>query len=315
VGSEMCIRDRAYTILQGQLQEFGVDGGLYERPGLGEQLPTESLVERIAASLPNSVEVWSPPDSVWRRSVFEQVLLIGTGERKDGVKTGAADSVVLACVEDAVQDRRNAEAVVLATNDKRLKAHCARQFGDDVLIAEGTAALLGLLNAFMPAEAELFEETEEALRKAVEDGSSELGAALETFDMGFRIHTSGSGSDGPGRAVRNLARLGRVDIVELHDLQVTGKDSAERVGLAEVRVFATVHMTQLEFQSASTGPSEWVTTYDGPVTHGFVDLRVAVAWDKSWKVQSVSPTGPAVIAFDTSEYDDLDGVPPFHVDE
>lgn len=167
----------------------------------------------------------------------------------------------------------------------------------------------------MPAEAELFEETEEALRKAVEDGSSELGAALETFEMGFRIHTSGSDSDVSGRAARNLACLGLVDIVEPHDLQVTGKDSAERVGLAEVRVFATVHMTQLEFQSTSTGPSEWVTTYDGPVTHGFVDLRVAVTWDKSWKVQSVSPTGPAVIVFDTSEYDDLDDVPPFHADE
>lgn len=106
--------------------------------------------------------------------------------------------------------------------------------------------------------------------------------------------------------------LRRVEIVELHALRVAREESAERVGLADIRVFATIYMTQLQLRSTSAGIAEWVKTFDGPVTGGFVDLTVAVAWDRSWNVQSISPTGPAVLVFDTSEYDDVDDVPPFH---
>ncbi|PYF98973.1 hypothetical protein SAMN05216184_110112 [Georgenia satyanarayanai] len=305
----------AYATLQSQLQEFIVDPGLYEHPDLADQLPTASLTERITAMIPESVEVWSPPNSFWRQSVMDQVLQVGAGERKQGVKTGAADSVVLACVEHMVASRRNAEAVVLATNDSRLRFNCGQRFGDEVLTAKGTADLLEQLNAFVPAEQELFEGTEDALRAAVEDESTGIGAALATFDMGFQIHTTESAS-GEGRApVRDLARLGPIEIVELHGLRVTGAEAAERVGLADVRVFADIHMTRLELRGPSAGSAEWVTTFDDFVPHGFVDLTVAVAWDRFWKVLSVSPTGPAVIVFDSAEYDELDDVPPFHTGE
>lgn len=302
----------AYTTLQSQLQEFIVDPELYTRPLLADQEKTESLVARIKGLLPSSVEVWSPPDSIWRQSVLDQVLQVGTGERKQGVKTGAADSIVFACVQEQVDHRRNTEVVVLATNDGRLIESCKRRFGKEVLIAKGTVALLEQLNAFVPAEDELFEETEEALTAAVKDGSSVIGAVLESFDTGFRIHNIDSVDRKPDTPFRDLARLGRIDIVELHDLRVASKDGAERVGLADVRIFASIHMTELQLQLTSTGSTEWVTTYDGELTHGFVDLTVAVAWDKDWKVQSMSPTGPAVIVLDTSEYDDLEDVPPFH---
>jgi hypothetical protein len=73
-------------------------------------------------------------------------------------------------------------------------------------------------------------------------------------------------------------------------------------------------MTELQLRDTSAGTFEWVTTFDGPIAHGFVDLTVAIAWDRHWNVQSVSPTGAAVIVFDSSEYDDLDDVPPFHAD-
>lgn len=42
----------AYTTLESQLQEFGVDESLYERPGLTDHVPTESLAERLVALLP-----------------------------------------------------------------------------------------------------------------------------------------------------------------------------------------------------------------------------------------------------------------------
>lgn len=201
---------------------------------------------------------------------------------------------------------------MLAKNDGRLKGRCKRHFGNEVLVAQGTVDLLEQINAFVPARDELFEETQETLAAAVKDGSSVIGAAPETFDTGFRIHNIDSVDRKPDTPFRDLARIGRIDIVELHDLRVASKDGAERVGLADVRIFASIHMTELQLQLTSTGSTEWVTTYDGELTHGFVDLTVAVAWDKNWKVQSVSPTGPAVIVLDTSEYDDLEDVPPFH---
>jgi hypothetical protein len=306
----------AHTTLQSQLQEFRVDAGLYERPALADQLPTQSLVERIRGLLPTSVRVWSPPDAVWRQAIMDQVLQIGSGERKEGVKTGAADSVVLACVKEQVDGRRNAEPVLLATNDTRLKANCARLLGEEVLLAESTVALLERLNAFEPAEQELYEETEEVLRRLVTDTNSEIGSALETFDMGFRIQVSEAAPERPNRDARFgvLARLGRVDIVELHDLRVASQADDGRVGLADVRVFAEIHLTELELRSTSAGTSEWVTTFDGPITDGFVDLTVTVAWDRRWRVKSVLPTGAAVIVLDSSDYDDSDDVPPFHAD-
>jgi predicted nucleic acid-binding protein len=216
----------AHTTLQSQLQEFRVDPGLYKRPTLADQVSIESLVDRITGLLPNSIRVWSAPDSVWKRAIMDQVLQIGSGERKEGVKTGAADSVVLACVQEQVDDRRNAEAILLATKDTRLKANCSRLFGEEVLLAESPVALLERLNAFEPAEQELYEATEEVLRGLVTDTSSDIGAALDTFDMGFRIHVSEKTPGPPYRDApfRELARLGRVDIVELHDLRVANRD-------------------------------------------------------------------------------------------
>jgi hypothetical protein len=213
-----------------------------------------------------------------------------------------------------VNDRLGTEAVLLATNDKALRANCDRLYGDQVLIAGGTVALLERLNEFEPAEEDLLEATEQALRYFVSDSRSEIGAALDTFDMGFRIHARPQPtSRGHERPTRELARLGRVEIVELHDLRVA-KRNDERVGLADIRIFADVNMTQLELRETANGTSEWLVTFDGPITHGFVDLTASVTWDRNWEVQSVSPTGEAVLVFDTSEYDDLEDVPPFHAD-
>jgi hypothetical protein len=134
--------------------------------------------------------------------------------------------------------------------------------------------------------------------------------------MGFRIQVSEAAPERPNRDARFgvLARLGRVDIVELHDLRVASQADDGRVGLADVRVFAEIHLTELELRSTSAGTSEWVTTFDGPITDGFVDLTVTVAWDRRWRVKSVLPTGAAVIVLDSSDYDDSDDVPPFHAD-
>lgn len=305
----------AYTTMRGQLQEFRTDPGLYSRPVLEEQIAPEELVERIRALLPRYVAIWTPDPSAWKQAVQEQVLQVGLGERRDGIKTGAADSIVLACVSEQVENRSNAEPVVLATNDRALHKACSRLFGEQVLVTSSTGDLLKKLNSFEPAADELYEETDEELSRIIRSSGSEIARALETFEMGFRVHVDADVTalrDERPITWRDLARLGRIEIVELHDLNIAERE--DRLGLADVRVFADVHMTELELQETTPGESEWVTTFDGVITHGFVDIRLAVTFDLHWKVKSVVAAGPAHIVFGGYDEDD-ENVPPFFADE
>lgn len=241
----------------------------------------------------------------------EQVLQTGSGERKEGVKTGASDSIVMACVSEQVGNRRNVEPVVLATNDKAMRNACAGRFGDGVLVASGTGELLTKLDSFQPAAEELFEETDEALGRLIRHGS-EISRELEKFEMGFEVHLSAEATtqrDDRPTTWRDLARLGAIEVVELHALKIADSEFSQRVGLADVRVFADVHITELELQNTVPGKSEWVTSFDGATTHGFVDIRLVVAYDLHWAIASVTAAGPAHIVFGGYDKDD-DEVPP-----
>lgn len=303
----------AHSALQRALQEFSVDERLYERPQLPKELPTETLVKDITRLLASHATIWHPPTAAWKQGLREQVLQIGSGEVKSGIKTGAADHLVLACVGEQIDQRSNAEAVLLATNDHELTERCIKLYGDQVLIVKSTGMLLASLNTFRPAEEELYEESADALRDLVKNADSDIGSALARFDMGFRIHRGEQDSNHPKANGRHLffARLTRVDDVELHDLSVPeSKDS--RVGLANLRIFGDIKFNEWQQVQSDAGGPEMVSTFSGIISDGFVDVTVAVTWNTHWKVQSVSAESPAVIVFDTSEYDDLEDVPPFH---
>jgi hypothetical protein len=58
-----------------------------------------------------------------------------------------------------------------------------------------------------------------------------------------------------------------------------------------------------------------VTTFDGSVSGGFIDLTLAVVFDRHWMLQSVSPAGTAIIVFDGYDDEgDTEDVPTFHSD-
>lgn len=305
----------AHTRLAGQLDEFKADPALYARPMLVDPLPLDELIRKMRELLPRPARVYTHADSAYKQAVMDQVLQTGPAERKDGVKTGAADSLLQECLAAQLEDRRGTEAVILATGDKGLKRACTAEFGEDVLIVSSTRELLQKLYAFVPAQEDLLEEAETALWDRVRDASSDIGSALRAFDMGYRIQVSDRApSTVHDVPVRDLARLGRLDLLELHDLQVSASDDGNRIGLADVRIFADVHMTQLELRPSANGTSEWRTSYDGTISHGFIDIRVAVTWNQHWELVTVEPTGEAVLVFDTSDYDDLDDVAPFHAD-
>jgi hypothetical protein len=308
----------AHATLESQLNEFrAVSSNLFKAPELSKSLPAEELVEAIRKQLPKAVSVWAPPPHAWEQAIRDQVLQVNGAERKNGIKTGAADSIVLSCIRTQVDERQIAQPVVLATNDKQLGDTCEKSFGDEVLIAGSTVALLEKLNAFQPAEDELTEATEESLRDLIEDPESRLFESLRWFESGYQIHlgSRATRSAESGLPTRLTATLGyNPDPIELHDLRVAGgtAPSGTHVGLADVRIFAAVHIHQAELREDAAGSTEWITVYDSTITHGFIDITISLTWDRHWKLDNTTLAEPAVIVFDTSEYDDDEGVPPFH---
>lgn len=285
----------ASATLAAQHADFPVEPAIFTPPAIPTFPPKDELVDLLAAKLPAGVEVWEPKDSEWREAVQEQVLQIGVGERKEGIKTGASDAIVRACVRSQIAIRSGTEAVILATNDKHLRRACVAEFGDEVLFANGTRDLWSRLIEFAPAKADLTEEVEEQLRTLVTDPASDIGSALQAFATGFEIVSYQDGR--PREVERELARLGRVDIVELHDLNVGESELGSRVGVADVRLFADVHMTVLTLRDLEGGGLEWIQTFDGLVKGGMIDIPVNVTFDQHWQLQSASPAGIARINF------------------
>lgn len=289
--------EHAVTTIEALVDEhlrLRVDRLLYAPPVMPEPPDKEALVASIRDSLPRGVRVWRPNSHESLDAVRAQVLQTGTGDRKKGVKTGAADHLVLACVSAQLGDRQSAEAVVLASGDKHLRDTCEAAFGEEVLFASSDYELLRRLREFEPATDELLEAAEEALRDRIRDGQSDIGSALETFAMGFDIVNR---RQTVGRNERELARLGTVEIVELHDLEVGQLEGEARAGYADLRIFGSVHMTVLELRREGRD-SEWIQTFSGLVTGGMIDLKVHVAFDRDWKLISVAPASAAEINFD-----------------
>lgn len=303
----------AHTTLTTQRQEFRVDPAVYSRPSLPPPTPIDVLVSTIESLLPRGVNIWRAPDATYKQALQHQILQTGPTERKQGIKTGGADAIVAACVDDALEHRRGTEAVLLATNDHGLRVHCTDRFGDDLLLVSSRKELLQKLNAFTPPESDLLESLEDSLSRRIKDSRSDIGSAVQTFDMGYRIQASRNQTaalnDVP---VRDLAQLGRVDIVEVDDLQIADPPLTQavsdrrnsRVGIADVRIFSDVHMTQLELRPAPSGGSHWVTAYDGIVPNVMIELPITLTWDEHWELRAVEASGEAVLIFDS--YDEGD---------
>lgn len=206
-----------YEALVEEHRAFRVDESLYRLPDMPPVLPKQELVAAILKAIPRDVTVWRPQGEEWRAAIEAQVLQTGTGERKGGVKTGAADHLLLACVREQLDERGSAEAVVLATGDRNLRQACEAALDDEVLYADNERELLRRLIEFEPAPEELSEAVEEELSSRIKHGNSDIGETLQTFAMGFEV----VGRREPLKNTqRELARLGRVDIVELHELEV-----------------------------------------------------------------------------------------------
>lgn len=299
----------AHVALEEAIKKHRVHGELVDRPIIVPAPSIEDLVRRIEASLPYDVTVWRPSEDAWRAAVRDQVLQVGSGEIKGNVKTGASDAIVFACVE---HESNHAEgAVVVLTSDKLLRKNVTARF-DNVRAASGTGALLQALNTFVPDTEDLELRLAEDLPAYLNERYGDSGEMLPFRDLGVAMEAHGEYYGSPDENGLSALMVTSVDIAEVHDFRVEA-DGAERVALADLRLFGDIFGDVLMYHEVVPGESGASREVVDFSSH-FVDVTVAVRWDHNWRIKTVVPTGVAVLVITGPEEDDNDDVPRFRAE-
>jgi rRNA-processing protein FCF1 len=300
----------AHVALEEAIKGHRVDRGILNHAAIESAPSIEDLVLRIEAKLAPDASVWRPSDDAWRGALRDQVLQIGSGETKSNVKTGASDAIVFACVE---YESDHAEgAVVVLTSDRLLRKNIMERF-DNVLTASGTGVLLATLSTFVPDPDDIALRLMEQLPDYLNERLGDHGGEILPFrDLGVAMEVDG---EYYGSSVENgLASImfTRVDIAEIHDFRVEA-DGAERIALAELRLFGTILADVLTYHEVSPGEAGASRETIDFSSH-FVDVTVAVRWDLNWQIETVVPTGVAILVICGPDEEDADDVPRFRAE-
>ena len=262
--------------------------------------PSKSdLVKGIIQDLTSAgVQVWAPEPQHWRDALREQVLQDGMGEVRGGVKTGAADAIVCACVGSQLEDGR--QPVILVSSDRRLRKR-VRDIEEAVLVASGIEEVLQAVLTFVPPTEELALAIEENLPLRLNEAIAEsANGGLSFATYGVRLEVGVSGDDSEVEPILDLY-LSQVELLEVHDLRVARR-GVENYGLASIRIFGDVQLVIEQPWTRPDGAVEMSSALVGPLRTAFTDVPVAISWDGDWNVTSWSVTGAAVVVLDT--YDD-----------
>lgn len=289
------------------IKQFRVDPGLLDRP---VSPPTPSaivLAKRIESLLSYDISVWCPDEEAWRNAVRDQVLQIGSGEMKGNIKTGAADAIVLACVEDEAEHAEG--VVVLLTSDKFLRK-AAANIGESVRTANGTRVLLETLNTFTPHIDVLELNLTESLSEYLNERIINFGEAIPFRDIGIQINFAGQTYEPDSEEDLSSITLKHVDIAEVHGLSVKNDDEEARIGLVNLRLFGKILADYVGHHEAPSG-EVMMRRETIDVSNNFIDVTVAIKWNHNWVIESIIPTGVALLVFDDGDEGGPYGVPTF----
>lgn len=295
----------SYVAVEEAAKAIRTDASILERPHVPPAPSVEEIAERIIDSLPTGVSIWTPPSEVWREALRDQVMQIGSGEIKGLVKTGAADAVVLACVE-AESDQAE-DVVLLLTNDKKLRNNASRF--ENVRCASGDQGLLAAIYTFTPATEDLIVRLMEDLPEFLNAQISEEGKAISFDEYGVGEYLGRQGIQWPANIVLSTIKFQNVLIAEVDDLQVQANEGSRR-GLADLRLFGDIVCTILEYHDTEPGETT-VSRSDVDFNHEFVDVTIEVQWDLNWRISAVRATGTALLVFIDEEEADGDDVATF----
>lgn len=297
---------RAQESLAETIRLHRVDTKLIESIQPPEVPDIDELLARARSVLQGKVTVWSPSSDVWRDGLRQQVLQTGVGERKSEIKTGAADAIVIACVEHHLA--AGGDAVVLITKDEKLRAACRKRCVG-ALVANGTSQLLPQLKTFMPAEDHLEIRAIEGLADFLNEKIADRGQAMDFDDLGVELQSGQHRHTGDTYPRISSVMLSHVDIAELHDFSVTCDDT-DRYGLAELRIFGNLGVWIVQQTEAAPALYARVPEFV-PLHMAHIDVTIVIKWNHNWQIERVEPTGVAIVSMPTDDELDADDVPRF----
>ncbi len=187
-------------------------------------VPTvEEIAEKIESDLHQMPGVRLIPATLIdaATAIRQQVLQVGLGVRKTGVKTGAADALVVAALEFCLSDASDEDSVVLCSNDDLLCA-AAAELEWNPSIARTERDLWGWFGTTKPTDTALADAVQSSLRDVLQSWFAQAGGFLDTS---FPLLAEGFSGD---TEIREHLRLRSHDpyqldigVVAVDDLQIT----------------------------------------------------------------------------------------------
>ncbi|MGH9062565.1 MAG: hypothetical protein ACRD0L_01055 [Acidimicrobiales bacterium] len=255
----------------------------------------DEVVEKVTAALleVDGVTTLASEEVDAADAIRQQVLQVGVGIRKGGVKTGAADALVLASVTRMLDSY---ESVVLCTGDKVL-GDAANALDERVTVASDQRALWAWHGLTTPGVADLALQIKLFLAKHFEEELS-LGRGLGALSQGYNVADK---IFDYARFVTEDVRQTDLDIksiseVAVGDVEIVSGDEMPHLAVAELELCADAVLVNW-FIGGPDGDllDEWE---DLPVK---VVVQVTVELAADWTPQSVDVNGRALVALDECE--------------
>lgn len=286
----------ASNVLNAAARSSRVDELIITAPKIVPTPSIEEVIRKIERALPVGVEIDSPDEATWEEAIRQQILQIGMGEKKQAVKTGAADAIVAATIKKYSADSEY--AVVVVSGDKKLREVAKIH---SVIFTTGMGALSRALKDYRPATESvlhaLLESLPAYLTGKLED--NEAGNLLDVYGYEFVVPSGGEIIAHHGPLLR--LEITEVRSVEVEDVVVSQIENGWE-GLVDVKILGTIWATTLAY--------EMISPYDEVATEAYEDLSYAtvtvpmkVTWNSNWRLQEAAAVGPAVFDFRGRSHD------------
>jgi hypothetical protein len=281
-----CIReateavDRAHADVAGS--GLALDVPMFDGPHV------DDVVELIEADLDRmpGVRIVTATLADGAEAIRNQVLQVGVGSRRNGVKTGAAESLVLAAVERCAQDLVADEPVVVWTNDTHLGEHVAR-LDCDTYVVRSEPELWTWIGTSTPLDDALGEEIRAALSDEIERwfarSPEDVAASFPLFAAGVAGHDAIRSRLGlrPNGTDDLDIHVHAVDDIDVTGVQVVDDEEVPRIVVANLTVLVESDVVN------STLDEHGEMRQQAAEVSLAVHVPVVVEFDGAWSVDCI----------------------------
>jgi hypothetical protein len=243
-----------------------------------------SLADRISSTVNKMRNVFVEPTTsdAALLALKSQVLLSGEAtHRKEGVKTGAADVVVLECLKNL--HAQNDLRVILASSDSRLIA-AANTEVPGLIVVRSHNELFAAIFAHAPDVVALADYVD-AFARGEAGASSGYGLDVRGFPLGYELIPEPDELGG----IRQEVSMYRTDLIETGEF-VPLTTGEIRMATLDVNLFGTVTIRVWTQESDGSPVSE-----EHLVNNVKVAVPSLVTFNHAWEPQKLEVTGRARI--------------------